>query len=495
MAKWMKKLALHYDNMRSRYPEDKLLILFDIDGTILDMRHMIFHVLKSYDRLHSTGYLDDLRFSDIRNHENQVAPLLEKLGIPSGKAEEINRWYLDTRWTSNAILESHRPFSGVMEVMRWFQIQPNTYVGLNTGRPEEIRSETLCSLNRLGEEYKVSFSNDLLYMNFDGWNQRIEESKVNGVRRFQEAGYRVFAFVDNEPANLDAVSRECGDDDILLLHADTIFHSKRNRLPRRSVSGKTYDLTELAHEPALPQHIQFVWHGVNDEANLRQFLASNVVWGEMDVRSDPSQKDAILRHDSFDTTPASEGERFIHLQEALEAINRFGKSIKLDLKENGSTLAGVLKIVKAVDMDDSRLWINSEIEVLGEEGFRAAASAFPNAILQCSIDFIAPLIVVLPEKANELLQTFAGWGINRFSLDWHAARKKRILDQLDVWGYEVNIYNVPDLESFLRAVLLLPKSITSDFNFPLWRYYGRGSGASGEHHEYSLRRQLTRLVR
>ncbi len=48
---------------------------------------------------------------------------------------------------------------------------------------------------------------------------------------------------------------------------------------------------------------------------------------------------------------------------------------------------------------------------------------------------------------------------------------------MDKWGYEVNIYNVPDLESFLQAILILPRSVTADFNFPKWNYYGHGSGA------------------
>ena len=63
---------------------------------------------------------------------------------------------------------------------------------------------------------------------------------------------------------------------------------------------------------------------------------------------------------------------------------------------------------------------------------------------------------------------------------------RELLDQLEEWGYEVNIYGVPDLESFLRAVLLLPKSVTSDFNFPKWHYYGRGSGEKGVYYEYSM---------
>lgn len=37
MREWMKRLALHYERVKYLQPEDKLMILFDIDGTILDM--------------------------------------------------------------------------------------------------------------------------------------------------------------------------------------------------------------------------------------------------------------------------------------------------------------------------------------------------------------------------------------------------------------------------------------------------------------------------
>ena len=92
---------------------------------------------------------------------------------------------------------------------------------------------------------------------------------------FQKEGYRIFAMVDNEPDNLRAVSKIDPQQEILLLHADTIFESKRTKMPRRTVRGKAYDLIELISEKALPERIQFVWHGVNDKANLRQFLASD----------------------------------------------------------------------------------------------------------------------------------------------------------------------------------------------------------------------------
>ena len=61
-------------------------------------------------------------------------------------------------------------------------------------------------------------------------------------------------------------------------------------------------------------------------------------------------------------------------------------------------------------------------------------------------------------------------GINRFSVPWGLSNLTWIVNTMERWGFEVNIYNVPDLESFLQAVLQQPCSVTSDFNFPKWHY-------------------------
>jgi hypothetical protein len=128
------------------------------------------------------------------------------------------------------------------------------------------------------------------------------------------------------------------------------------------------------------------------------------------------------------------------------------------------------------------------VERIQEQGFRKLANAYPNAVLQCPVDFLAPLICSAAEKAKEILDMFTAWGVNRFSIDWQTQDMRTFFGQMDKWGVEVNIYNVPDLASFLQAVLLMPRSITSDFNFPRWHYYGRGSGQYSEHYEYSVRR-------
>jgi hypothetical protein len=287
----------------------------------------------------------------------------------------------------------------------------------------------------------------------------------------------VFAFIDNEPAVLKALTKADPTGEILMLHASTIFESKR--VPAGTVRGNRYRLEELIPgEKALPVGVQLAWHGVNDRENLRQFLASDVLWAEVDVQFDPSSTRPILRHDSFAETPLTADEEWLTLAEVLDELNTHDRSVKLDLKAGGPLLDRVLSLVEEKGFTDDRLWFNGNIEQLMEEGFRRLTAAHPGAIIQCPIDFLEPLILAAPKRAKRLLEMFRGWGINRFSVSWQRPTLRRLFEQLDGWGYEVNVYNVPDLEAFLQAVLLLPRSVTSDFNFPRWNFFGQGPAAA-----------------
>jgi hypothetical protein len=480
----MKELAQHYQKTREKYPDDELVIVFDIDNTIIDMREMIAYVLRSYDREHETRYFADLKAEDLVINENQVDDYLAEIGLDEDARNAINDWYLEKRWTTRAILRSHRPFSGVMEVIRWFQMQPRTHVMLNTGRLEDVRHDTLRSLNSLGEEYKVRFSDDLLHM-YPGTGE-VHDNKVEVIRRLIESDYRVFAVVDNEPDNLEAIAGIDPDKEILPVHADTIFDSKRSRLPNATVSGSEYDLTELIAEKDLPGHIQFVWHGLNDRANLRQFLASDVRWGECDVRLDTDGKTAVLRYDSFKRRPRRDDEELLTLEEVLPQLLAAGKSIKLDLKENGGLIDAIIARIEKAGVSDDALWFNGNAEDLDRSVFERLSSQFPRAIIQCPVGFMVPMMPISPTVARERLEEFRSWGINRLSIDWKIRDLTEAMTLLEDWDWPVNLYNVPDLESFLQAVLLQPRSITSDFNFPKWNYFGRGAGANRSHHSYAL---------
>jgi len=495
-AKWMQALAAQYERVCRRYPGERLMLILDIDGTILDMRHMILAVLNAYDRAHATSYFERLRLADITVHENELEALLTELDVPAEAQADILSWYLAQRWAPEAIREMHRPFRGVLDVIRWFQLQPNTFIGLVTGRPESLREDTLRSLNQIGKPYRVQFDDDLLYMNPSEWEQEVPEVKVAGINYFKAAGYHVFAFIDNEPVNLKKLAAADPERQVLLLHANTVFESKRTRLPRGAVRGKEYRLAELIPgEKALPAHVQLAWHGVNDEANLRQFLASDVRWAEVDVILEPACHRVILRHDSFAVTPLEPDEHWLTLAEVLDKIRAFQRGIKLDLKTGGMLLDRVLEMVAERELTDDSLWFNANIEILMERGFKRLAAAHPAAIIQCPIDFLAPLIVAAPEQAHRTLQMLVEWGINRFSISWERPNLRELFDQMDHWGYHVNIYNVPDLETFLQAVLLLPRSVTSDFNFPQWDYYGHGSGEGGTRLTFRQAKKARRSLR
>jgi hypothetical protein len=294
----------------------------------------------------------------------------------------------------------------------------------------------------------------------------------------------VVAVVDNEPAIIQAMAAADQTHEILFLHADTIFESQRVVTPR-TVRGTTYDLAGLVSEEELRRRVQFVWHGVNDEANLRQFLASGVGWAECDIRRDPLDR-LVLRHDSFEETPWHRAEHPFRLEACLQALGEQDRSVALDLKEGGEVIDRVLSVVAAMGIDDGRLWFNGSIEVLCEGGIRRLAEAHPGATISVPVDFLGPLLLAAPALAGEVLEALRSWGVNRWSLDWRTPGIRELMDRLEERGWEVNVYGVPDLEAFLDASLLLPRSVTADFNFPDWHYFGRGAGQHRAYHRYEL---------
>jgi len=372
------------------------------------------------------------------------------------------------------LLEAHRPHAGVMEVIRWFQLQPSTSVGVTTGRPESLRTATLRSLNALGRAHRVHFDDALLQMHPGGSRGDRTATRADGLRAFAAAGYRVVAVVADEPGT-GAGAEAAGD--VLFVQAP---------IP---AAGDVYPLRSLIPESALPRHVQLVWHGVNDLANRRQFLASPVHWGEVDVRRDP-RGELVLRHDPFPTPPDGVVEPPSRLDDCLDAFRTAGRGVKLDLKD-ATTIDDVLRHVRRSGLHDADLWFNGRVDTLGEHTFRRIVAEHPRAVVQCPVDLLGPVAATEPDEAKQLVEAMTHRGVNRFSVSWSNPHARLLLDRLDEWGHEVNIYAVPDLEQFLRAVLLLPRSITADFNFPEWHYFGRGSGQRGLYHRYQLATSLT----
>lgn len=488
---WMRELALHYEQMRRAYPEETLCVVFDIDGTILDMRHMIVSALLGFDRRRATDHFRGLCVDDVDVHETRIEDLLVARRLPARTRDEVVEWFAAQLWTPEVVLAGTEPHRGVLSVIRWFELQPRTVVALNTGRPEALRDLTLQSLNAVGKAYRVSFSSELLYMNSHGWGQNVEHSKVDALRRLQSDGLRVVAMIDNEPANLAAMAAADESREILFLHADTIFESQRDE-GLGAVAGSVYDLTGLVREADLRARVEFIWHGVNDEANLRQFLSSDVRWAECDVRVDPLDR-LVLRHDSFRQTPWTRSEHAFLLDECLSVMAAQGRAVALDLKEGDPMVDRVFDSVEAAGFAVQDIAFMGCIDDVGEDGIRRIRARFPGAEITVPVGFLGPLMAAAPSLADQVLDELRRWGVTALSLDWKAPGIRPLLDELGSRGWPVNVFGVQDLEAFLEAALLLPRSVIADFNFPDWHYYGRGSGQDRAHHRYELVRNESGL--
>jgi hypothetical protein len=177
----------------------------------------------------------------------------------------------------------------------------------------------------------------------------------------------------------------------------TLYESRRALSPG-PLAGHRYDLRALIGEADLPDHVELVWHGVNDRTNLRHFLASPVRWGECDVRRDPGGRLA-LRHDAFkgtvDAAPGDGPARPLMVDEFLRVALAEGRGIKLDIKQH-DIADELLALVGRSGVSGYDLWFNGRLDVLGEAGFRGLRQAWPAATVQCPIDAVAPPVPPRP---------------------------------------------------------------------------------------------------
>jgi hypothetical protein len=458
MQTWMKLLAEHYESFRDMYPGERLLIAFDIDGTILDMRYMIRHALKSFDAVNGTDYFADLEWKEIDFHEEHIHRLFEKYNIPEVHREAIQNQYWELLLSTAAVIEAHRPFRGVLDVIRWFQLQPNTFVGLNTGRPASLRQDTLNSLNELGRQFKVRFSDDLLFMRPDKWEHGIAAIKPEGIRYFRETGYRVFAFVDNEPENLKSVSEMDPDGEMLLLHADTIFKSAHTAVPERAVKGRVYDVEGLTSDSPLPQHIQLVWRCTYDRESLASFIGSNIHWLEIDL-------DKALNV-TFDQSHE------LSLFESLDFAAIGEKRIKFDVGQGLLVFERSLEIAAAYGLSGPSLWFKlDDAHVLRNNYLARLRETYPEAIIEYDIDFLSRSVLNDPANAQEILTLLRKAGVNRFSLKSQGPAWRRIVTDVANWGFDVHVKDINNFENFLQVALLTPRSMTLHFGFAEWRYF------------------------
>jgi hypothetical protein len=77
----MKQLTDHICRIRQQHTDNRLMVVFDIDDTILDMRYMVHNVLSAFDQEHHTRLFHRLTIADITFHENQLEFFIKNLAL------------------------------------------------------------------------------------------------------------------------------------------------------------------------------------------------------------------------------------------------------------------------------------------------------------------------------------------------------------------------------------------------------------------------------
>jgi hypothetical protein len=376
----------------------------------------------------------------------------------------LNSNFIEFLRASAAHAETYSPFDGVLEVIGLLQNLSNTYVALNTARPETLRFCTLQNLNRLGRAHDARFADELLFMQPDVWPESIRTLKCRGVEYFKAKGYRVIAFLDNEPENLHAVSEMDPERDILLLHADTLFKSSPSMLPGQAVSGSVYDTTDFRLHGFSTNRVEYAWRCNFERKAFSQFIGSNIGWLQIDLKDifDPIQGMAVPR-----------SERFLP-SHAFSYAHKNGKGIKINIHtEYGSYLVHkVLETIDSLGMDPSLKRFSIGPEELRAGYFSWLKDMYPTSIIEFSIDHLITALIKEPRKTKGFLEMLNGIGVRRFSIEWkNDGLQRDVVSLLKKWGFEVHVDNVGDFRDFLQAAALAPYSLTVSPSSDDWRYF------------------------
>ncbi|MEC8022469.1 MAG: hypothetical protein VX223_00950 [Myxococcota bacterium] len=401
----MRALAEHYRECRRRYPGETLLIVFDIDGTLLMPGQVIDGAVGS-----------------------------------------------DTRLP--------QPFPGALETLRWFQMQPNTDVALNSGRPEARRDETLRTMTLLGERHKVHFDNQRLAMNPYGLNQ-VVRSKCEALDRFRANGYRVVAMVDDQPENAESMAQSdsCGDTLYLLAHrlfAGTRRPSDSSKMqPAPVVSGDGFTFDGLIEPSDVSRRVRLVCGQLETREELLTFFRSSIDWGRLAVcRGETGGTELVGR---FPEGPLS-------LETALAGINTALKSISIQLYGDCHLADSVHELLAWYGLSSSQL--SFIVDKANAETVAYLKEKYPHACLQRTVP---PDVYADGENANDWLKSMQALGVSRLSVNWWDGEENQVAGRLLDQGWEVDIVGADDADSFLRAILLLPTSVTTKLVLSNWQ--------------------------
>lgn len=224
MRDWTRVLLNHHERSLQRFPDQRLLVLFDVDDTFLDMRLALTGLLRAYDAAHGSAYFGALDLATIDPFGRGIEDLLVRCRVPAEEQPRVLAWHRNERHRNDINRLAHVPYRGLLELAGWLHRQPRTAVGINSARPEFLRQDTLRCLNDLALDSSLRFVDELAWFTPHGWRDDVGASKLSAIAQAEQRGERVIAMIDSNLAVLASLAAADHGDDRVLLHSADLLH-------------------------------------------------------------------------------------------------------------------------------------------------------------------------------------------------------------------------------------------------------------------------------
>ncbi len=230
MRDWTRALLSHHERSLQRFPNQRLLVMFDVDDTFLDMRLALASLLRAYDTAHASAHFGALEPGALDPFGRDIEAILEHCRVPAHEQPLVLAWHQHKRRCGEIAHLAHTPYRRLLALAARLHGQPRTAVGINSARPEFLRQDTLRCLNALAAGSGLQFVDELAWFTPHGWRDDVAASKLAAIAQAERRGERVIAMIDSNLDVLAALAQCDYGDDRLLVHSADLLQQSQPRL-------------------------------------------------------------------------------------------------------------------------------------------------------------------------------------------------------------------------------------------------------------------------
>ncbi|MHC4892370.1 MAG: hypothetical protein ACYTFV_03200 [Planctomycetota bacterium] len=196
------------------------------------------------------------------------------------------------------------------------------------------------------------------------------------------------------------------------------------------------------------------WEGVATAEDRDAFLGSTVRWCDLPVRAGGPQGVELATCD--DDVP-------VDLEELIGVFAQVGKGARFELRGDSSVVSRLIRILVQSGFPQAQTRLLVSADELGPERLSELAAALPAVSLECSLDFIGPLLRVDEVQARTIVERLRQLGVQRGVIRAGVPERERLIATLIGWGLEVDARHVGGLADVLALSDTGIRSIATDF--------------------------------